>query len=314
VIGALVRLAVVLLPAVIVAIVAAIVAALVPRHGTTTDTTDVVTSPVAYDLARRHAAVVAAVAWGALVLVAAATSAAIPVGPAGGVLLGCVPAAAGLVFLLAAAVGERTWPSPSGALRRASLVRRTALDVGPRTLRAVLAAWSVTLLLTLLATALTAGADGRSFELVLDEQVHAGAGPYPGARYALPLALGTLLVIAATVGVLHLVARRPTVDGVSIADDGALRSASAGRVLAGVQLVVGATLAGVLLFAGQALRNASQVSFAVDDVWTSVTDPVVATLGWAALAASPVVAVTAVAVAAVGLTRAARVATPAVAA
>jgi hypothetical protein len=304
-----------LLPVVVlVALLAALVAALAPRRQPATDLTDVVTSPAAHARARRHAGVVAAIAWGALAVVAAALPAAAPAGAAGGVLLGSVPAAAGTAFLLAAAVGERTWPRPTGARRRASLVPRTARDVAPRALRVALATWTATLLLVLLGTGLTATADGRSVSRTLDAQLTAEAGPYPGPPYAVPLALGALLVAAGAAGVLHLVARRPAVEGVSTADDDALRVASGGRVLAGVQLVVGATLAGVLLFAGQALRNVAHGAYAVDDVWTTVTDPLTAGLGWAALVAAPLVALTTVALTAVGLARAARATAPAVAA
>ncbi|KSW13723.1 hypothetical protein [Cellulomonas sp. B6] len=297
----------VLIPvAAVVALVAGLAAALAPRRATTVTSTDVVTSPAAHRDARQHAAVVGGVAWAVLALLAAAVPTVASGSHRGGLVLGCAPAAAGLAFLLVSAVGERTWPAPTGTLRRASLVRRTALDVGPRPLVVLLAAWCAALLLVLLATGTTADVGGTTVTLRLDEQLTASSGPYPGAPYGVPLGVATGLVVLASAGVLHLVARRPAVTGLSVADDAALRRASAGRVLAGVQLVVGATLAGVLAFTGLALRGASTGTYGVDDVWTSVAEPLPAALAVLALVGAAVVAVTCVAAAATGLVRATR--------
>ena len=65
------------------------------------------------------------------------------------------------------------------------------------------------------------------------------------------------------VGVLLLVARRAAVADTSPTDDVALRRTSAGRVLAGVQLVAAWTLAGCLFFAANAVSS-------VQPVWADV--------------------------------------------
>lgn len=299
---------------VVLALVVALAAALVPRRSPTAPggaDDHVVTSPAALTRARRHAAVVAGVAWAALVAGMVALPSVAPSGTTGGVVLGAAPAVAGLAFLLVAAVGERTWPAPAGAVRRAALVRRTAAGVAPRGLLVTLAATGATLLVVLVATGLTAAPDGRTVALELDIDLTTAAGPYPGPPYAVPLGVGAVLVLLATLGVLHLVARRPAVPEVSPADDAALRSASAGRVLAGALLVVGGTLAGVLLTAGTALRNASTATYGVDDVVTTVRDPLTSALGVVGLGAAPLVAVGAVALTTVALVRASRTVAPA---
>ena len=64
------------------------------------------------------------------------------------------------------------------------------------------------------------------------------------------------LVVAATLGVLHVVARRPAVRGTSAEDDALLRTISATRVVRGAQLSQGTALAGVTFFAGATSANA----------------------------------------------------------
>ncbi|MBO3087712.1 hypothetical protein [Cellulomonas dongxiuzhuiae] len=300
----------ILLPLVaLAAIVATVVTARTPPGAGSGP--EVETSPDAYGRARRHAALVAGLSWAALVLVAVTLPRTIPFGPDQGVLLGGAPALAGLVALLVAAVGERTWPRPAGAVRRASLARRDVRDVAPRALAGTVLVWSGVLLAVLLATALSAAPDGRSVTVRPDAHSTSGAGPYPGAAYGLPIAAAVLVLLVATYVTLHLVASRPAVAQVSTADDTRLRRAGARRVLAAVQLVVGGTLAGVLLVTGNALRNAATSGYDVGEGWTTSTDPLAQAFGVAGLVAAPVVLVATLAVTGVALARASRATAPA---
>lgn len=310
----------------VVGLLIALVVAVVPR-GTHHAATDVVTtSPAALTRARRHAAVVAAAAWSVLVaglvalpltapgaeslpLVSGLVVAAGPTVPAGtsfGITLGLVPALAGLAFLLVAAVGERTWPMPQGAVRRASLVRRTGVATAPRVPLVALVTAAGALLLVLLTTALTAAPDGRSVTFRLSDVASSGAGPYPGPPYAVPLAAGAVLVVIGTLGVLHLVARRPAVTDVAPADDATLRTASAGRVVAGALLVVGGTLTGVLLVTGSALRHAAVTTYGVGGVTTTVRDTLAISLGTTSLVAALLVGIATLVLTSSSLGRASR--------
>ncbi|ADG74215.1 conserved hypothetical protein [Cellulomonas flavigena DSM 20109] len=274
---------------------------------------EITTSPVAYARARRHAALVGAASWAALVVVAAALPPAVPFGRDQGIALACAPAVAGVVALLVSAVGERTWPRPGAPVRRASLARRTAQDVAPRALTTLVGVWVAVLLSVLAAAALTAGDDGRTLTVRHDAFATSSAGPYPGAPYGAPVAAVVAVLLVATALALHLVARRPAVPDVSTADDGALRRASARRVLAAVQLVLGATLSGVLLVVGNALWNVSSGGYDAGDGWVSTTDGTLRAFGLAVAVAAVGVIVTSLVATGVALARASRESTPAVA-
>lgn len=217
----------------------------------------------AAEAARRHANAVNLVAW---------LAASITAVPAGAVLLQATsvpydsrypeaagaapstlpialcPAAVGLAFLAVHAVGERSWPRPTGAVRHAALVPRE--DPAPRWLRRVTWAWAAALVAVLITTGLTA-TDGRTFSR--PDPAESGELliiPYPGWSYAVPLIVVTVLIVAATEGVLWLVARRPAVIDADPAYDAASRRLSAHRVLRGVQLLLAGSLAGVLAVTG----------------------------------------------------------------
>ena len=182
----------------------------------------------------------------------------VAVGPAQGVLLGLAPAAAGLVFAAVQALGEATWPRPTGRVRRAPLTRRTVGDVAPPVLRTAAWTWAGLAVVALVACGLAAAADGRS----VGRQVAGGstaAGPFPGWTYGVPLLAAVVVVLVAAEGVLRLVATRPTVADADPAWDLSLRRLSAHRVLRGAQLVLAWTTAGVLGVAGAALRNVGGV-------------------------------------------------------
>lgn len=214
--------------------------------------------------AHRHGAAVNVTAW--LLAIGLGLLVLTPVGFAGlrlgapdsatwtAVLAGAYPAGIGLAFLGAHALGERSWPRPTGTLRRATLVPRG--EVAPRWLRRVTWTWAVTLVVTLVATGVTA-TDGRWIRIAPEASfTESTAGPYPGWDFGVPLLLAALLVLAATEGTLLLVARRPAVVDADPDYDAASRRLSAHRVLRGAQLVLGGTLAVVLVVTGGAIVNA----------------------------------------------------------
>jgi hypothetical protein len=213
------------------------------------------------EAARRHALVVHVAAWvvgfaaGPLLVtlpigwaVSAAGS-----GPYGGIGAAVYPAVLGLLFLAVHAVGEVTWPRPTGAVRRAALLRRTVADVTPPLLRRVLWSWAGVLVVTLVVCGLLADG-GRQVSRTFPDG-GASAGPFPGWFFGVPLLIALTAVLAATYGVLRLVAGRPAVVDTAPAWDLSLRRLSAHRVLRGAQLVVGLTAGAVLAVAGMALQN-----------------------------------------------------------
>lgn len=223
--------------------------------------------------ARRHSAIVNALALTALFgsMVAGLTTVSAP--PADltrGALLGLIPAAAGIAFAAVQAIGELTWPRPTGTLRRAPLTRRTAADVAPRWLRRVTWSWTALLVVTLVACGV-ASDDGRGISrnytaIATGSEVSGstGAGPFPGWFYGVPLLIAIVLVLLVTEGVLRLIARRPAVMDAASEWDLELRRASARRLLRGTQLVLGWTAVGVLFIAGTALRGVGAAGTSVD--------------------------------------------------
>jgi hypothetical protein len=170
------------------------------------------------------------------------------------------PFAVALAYCAVRAAGELTWPRPRGAVRSAPLTRRTLRDLGGPRLRWLLASAAL-LIVTLVVAGLTATPDGASVphpvRTMPDGSVLTGAsGPYPGWAYGVPLLVGLALTLLATAGTLRIVARRTPLSEVPRAHDDAVRCTSAARILAGVQLCVGATTAFVLLVMGASLANA----------------------------------------------------------
>lgn len=212
----------------------------------------------AADAARRHAAVVSVLAWlglaTAMVITFSVTSAG-PVRLTQGVAFGLVPAVGGIAFVGIHALGELTWPRPSGTVRRAALMRRTIADVAPPVPRWALLTWTVGLVVTLVVSGLVSDNGRRITRSVSAAAGSASAGPFPGWYYGVPLLAGAAVVLAATAAVLRLVARRPAVVDAEPEWDLGLRRLSAHRVLRGAQLVLALTLAGVLAIAGAAVRS-----------------------------------------------------------
>jgi hypothetical protein len=211
--------------------------------------------------ARRHAGGIDVLAWVGLVAVLVVIQVLTPSltnGLGTGVLIGLTPTLAGATFLAVQSLGELTWPRPSGPVRRAPLTPRTVSTLAPVGLRRLTWVWAGGLATTLVACGLASG-NGRDIERVWDAASSGAAGPFPGWFYGGPLLVATAVVVVATEVVLLLVARRPAVADTAPADDLALRTVSARRVLRGSQLVLAWTLAGVLFVAGTALRNVGTI-------------------------------------------------------
>ncbi len=188
---------------------------------------------------------------------------ALPVGAQSppGIVTALAPTAGCLVFLAIVAVGEHTWPRPAGAVRQATLHRRSLRALSPSRVR-LLCGTAAVLGIALGVFVLTADETGRAVpamitaEGALAGRLGGASGPYPGSRYAGPIAVGLIVVLVATAWVLHRVAHRPAVAGATPEDDQLLRRTGARRILGGVQLCVGATSAAVLLVAAVSLTNA----------------------------------------------------------
>jgi len=182
-----------------------------------------------------------------------------------GLLAALGPSLAGMVFLGIVAAAEATWKRPSGATRAAHLARRPLFSRALPWATRALWAWAGLLAAALATFGVIAEPDGRSLghapgvgECRVDGIPCDGgaSGPFPGWPYGVPLLVAAAVVVGATLAVLHLIARRPAVRGTSAADDDVLRTISATRVVRGAQLSLGASLAGVLFFAGTTAFNA----------------------------------------------------------
>lgn len=217
----------------------------------------------AADVARRHGSVVNLSAWLVWLLLpvpviwivaVAVFRASVGTGSYAGVVTALYPATTGLLYLAVHAIGERTWPRPAGPVRRAALTRRRVADVAPRRLRAITWVWVGLLAVALVIGGATAAPDGRSFAAAGEPWLW--SSPYPGWYYGAWLLPAAFVVLGATEAVLRLVAARPAIVDADPTYDAASRRLSAHRVLRGPQLVLGLTLAGVLLVLGYGPHNA----------------------------------------------------------
>lgn len=167
-----------------------------------------------------------------------------------GRVVATLPALAGASLLVAQAVGQLTWPRPSGMLREAELARRTVADVAPLVPRRLVFAWAGAALLLLVVFGLVA--DGPRTLTREASRYTEAIGPYPGWYYGLPMGLAIVVTVVATELVLRLITLRPAVVGVSAEWDLHLRRRSARHTTRGVQLVLAVTTAGILVAAGWA--------------------------------------------------------------
>lgn len=140
-----------------------------------------------------------------------------------------LPALVGIAMTVAAVVAERAWPRPTGDVRTASL-RLPGVPAGGRS-RPAMVGGAIALAVLALG-AVTDSTDGRSAQLDW-ETGGAGAGPYPGSFYTLPMiSTGAVLALLTWWG-LREVEGRPAL-GPGLEDvDSAARTASRVRVLRG---------------------------------------------------------------------------------
>jgi len=185
--------------------------------------------------ARRHALVVsiAAVLVGLVVVGWLLVAAADP-GHGFPGSMGDAAAFAPLAFALAhtvvLAVGELTWPRPTGSVRRARLVRRRLADVVPRRLFRLALALTAALVVLLVVGALLSDPDGRTISRTSGAEGWSH-GPWPGPHYGTVLGTELVLLVLAVGVALRLVVDRPAVATEDERIETALRRASAHRVL-----------------------------------------------------------------------------------
>jgi hypothetical protein len=183
-------------------------------------------------------------------------------------LAGLFPAVLGLLFLATHAVGELTWPRPTGMVRRAALQPRRRRDVVPVLMHRVV--WGLCGALVLALVVLGATAEDGRMVVASEGSVTMTASPYPGWYYGVPLLVAAVLLVAACEGVLHLVARRPAVVDADPTYDAASRRLSAHRALRGVELLLAGILAAVLVLAGSALRGVGHELLGPVVMWLGV--------------------------------------------
>jgi hypothetical protein len=213
--------------------------------------------------AKVHAATVNAMAWVVLAVLGGLTPfvvvrlAQAAASSHGSAAVGLPPALVGLAFLAVHAIGEVTWPRPTGVVRRAHLSPR-ATPRGPRWLSRLTWTWAGLLLVTLVAAGITSS-DGRTLTVSYATNAVQSAGPYPGWHYGFPLLIAAILLVGATEGVLRLIGRRPAVVDADPAYDAASRRLSAHRTVRGTQLVLALTESVVLAVTGTALGDLDRV-------------------------------------------------------
>lgn len=272
-------------PIVVFAIVGAVVLAWLARTSSPSDT---LSSDVA--IARRHAAVVSALAM-ALASAAAAATVLSTITFAGlasvpGLSSILAPFAFGITHTVVVGLGELTWPRPSGATRRARLVRRTPFTVARGWLGRLLAASSALGFVVVIVGALLAAPDGMTIGFGQNEAPalrlgQVTVGVFPGRVIGVPVAVVMIGLLVLTTGVLWTVANRPAVSG-DVANDQALRDASAFRALRGSTATMLVVDGGLLFYGGFSAVTAFPAGWLH---WTAyITGAVGIVLGLAGLA------------------------------
>jgi hypothetical protein len=220
--------------------------------------------PLALDKSRRNAALAEhrrAVGWRwaglALGVVAAAWT--MNIGWLGlGVML--APTVFGLCVIGGVVVGELAAIPRIDGVRTATLTTRSVRDYLPWRLGGLVAVSTLGLGALLVTTTLMGSADdlgraGRSLSLRCSSALGAGAGPWPGLFYSVPLGIAVVIgLLAAAVALRTVVLRARTGSAPEVvAADDALRSRSAEAVVAATGVMVAASLLGVALTAAAAL-------------------------------------------------------------
>lgn len=241
-------------------------------------------SPAPSDSARRAlrhvtlAAVVAAASLGAvLTLTASALLGGVPALPgASPRVLIAVPAVALVGYLGVLTLGELTLPRPTGPVREAHVLRRSPGDVAPPTDRHLVRAWAGTTFGTAVVLALVASGP-RTVSRIVGRYESVTAAPFPGWWTGLPVVASVAVTLLAVAAVTRLIASRSALAGVDPAWDLWLRRRVARRALRSVQLVLGLTVAGLLLIASVGLRGLASGG---DGMRAAPPSPVHEVAGW----------------------------------
>jgi hypothetical protein len=171
------------------------------------------------------------------------------------VRLATMPALAALVAVMTAGVAEMTWPRPQGERREASIAVRRGTEA--RTLTRLLLAGLAVSGILLVVGGFTASADGDSVERRWALGA-AGAGPYPGVTYAVPVGLALTALALATWWALGRVDARPALGADLEEVDRAIRLAARVRVLRFAAAGALLTMAGLAATMGTALTSVAQ--------------------------------------------------------
>lgn len=174
-----------------------------------------------------------------------------------GQLMAALPALVGGCLLAVFMSVEGTWPRQAGPVRTASVRARRLADLGVGFLRGLVGLWAAGLVVAGIAFA-TVASGPRQASRMLDDGRELVITPFPGWWYGLPVLLAVAVLLGWGSVVIRLILTRPAVEGLDDDRDLGLRRASAGRVLGGLQLVLGLSLAAMLAAGGRGLRILGQ--------------------------------------------------------
>ena len=168
-----------------------------------------------------------------------------------------VPLAFEIAHFVILLSGELSWPQPDGAVRRARLHRRGALENAARWQLGVGAVGLVSAAATIGVGAVTSD-DGEGFLLTAAEgRIQSGGVPFAGWTYGAPAALGLAALVVTALVTLRVVAQRSAVATDDEAAETALRRASAHRVLRVADAVVLFVTGGLAHVSGNAVHSAA---------------------------------------------------------
>ncbi|MHB1473573.1 MAG: hypothetical protein ACYCV4_08055 [Dermatophilaceae bacterium] len=197
--------------------------------------------------------------WAGLGLGVAAAAFTVSVGSLGlGVML--APTVFGICVIAGVVVGELATIPRRAGVRTAALETRTVRNYLPRRLGGLVTASTLGLGALLVTTTLMGSADdmgraGRSLFRSCSTEMSAGAGPWPGLFYSVPLGIAVAVGLLGAAVALRTVVLRPRSGSAPdfLAADDVLRRRSAEAVVAATGVMVAASLFGVALAAGGAL-------------------------------------------------------------
>ncbi|MGM7671375.1 hypothetical protein [Microbacterium sp. A93] len=153
-----------------------------------------------------------------------------PPDPVSAVLTAALPA---LLLLGIYAVAQHTWPRQTGPVRNARLVARRTLDYVPGPLLWVSVGSGLVAVAVVVVSWSTPGVDALYLSYVTQNHTMGTytAGSRPGTAFAPYLVLALALLAAATWAATVLMARRPSLTGLSPAADDAVRRLAVHRIL-----------------------------------------------------------------------------------